>query len=121
MTIGKPGKIAIVIASVLPFFYMLFFMGYIFFTMFSSFYSKTPPTKEAFDFMPVLFLMHFAVMLLMFALLAFYLIYLYRSERIPQDKKVLWAILIFMGSFIAMPIFWYLYIWREPANAPTGG
>lgn len=113
MKLNKSSKILIIVLSILPIFYMFFFFGYIFFTMFSAFSGKVPD-QSAFKFMPFLFVMHFAVMLLMFALLAFYMYYLYRTERVAQDKKVLWAVLLFMGSFIAMPIFWYLYIWREP-------
>lgn len=120
MTIGKPGKIAIAIASVLPVLYMIFFFGFILFMMLTTFYGKEP-NKEAFDFMPVLFIMHFAIILLMFGLLAFYMFYLFKTERVPQDKKVLWAVLLFMGNFIAMPIFWYIYIWREPVSDTTGG
>jgi len=39
-------------------------------------------------------------------------------DLIDKDKKVLWAVVIFMGSMIAMPIYWYLYIWKQ---APAGG
>jgi hypothetical protein len=48
----------------------------------------------------------------------------FRNERVNNDKKVLWAVVLFMGGMIAMPIYWYLYIWRDekgPAidsNAP---
>ena len=35
-------------------------------------------------------------------------------ERVSQDKKVLWAIVLFMGHVIAMPIFFWLYIWPDP-------
>jgi hypothetical protein len=37
----------------------------------------------------------------------------FRNDRVNKDMKVLWAVVLFMGSFIAMPIYWYLYIWRD--------
>jgi hypothetical protein len=42
----------------------------------------------------------------------------FRNDRVDKDKKVLWAVVLFMGNMIAMPIYWYLYIWRE---VPTAG
>jgi len=31
----------------------------------------------------------------------------------------LWANVIFLGDMIAMPIYWYLYIWKEAAVASS--
>jgi hypothetical protein len=120
MTLSKPVKIAIAIASLLPIIYMIFFFGFIMYMMFST-VNNPDGNKEVFDFMPVLFAMHFAVIFLMFGLMAFYMIYLFKSDRVPQDKKVLWAIFLFMGNFIAMPIFWYFYIWPESVKNASGG
>ena len=53
------------------------------------------------------FIIHGLVMLLMFSLMVFYVIYLFRTDRVEQQKKVLWAIVLFTGAPIAMPIFWY--------------
>lgn len=47
------------------------------------------------------------------ALTVFYMVNVFRNDRVEKDKKVLWAVVIFMASVIAMPIYWYLYIWRE--------
>jgi len=38
----------------------------------------------------------------------------FKNERISQDKKALWVVVLFLGGFVAMPIYWYLYIWKEP-------
>jgi hypothetical protein len=48
-------------------------------------------------------------------LLIIYVRYLFKTDRVAQDKKTLWAVVLFLGSMIAMPVFWYLYMWR-PAN-----
>jgi hypothetical protein len=47
------------------------------------------------------------------ALMAFYIVNVFRNDRVDKDKKALWAVVLFMGNMIAMPIYWYLYIWRE--------
>jgi hypothetical protein len=54
---------------------------------------------------------HLGVMLLMFVLITFYIVFLFKTDRVRNDMKALWAVAIFMGSIVAMPIFWYLYIW----------
>jgi energy-coupling factor transporter transmembrane protein EcfT len=116
MNIAKPGKITLLILTVLPIFYMLFFMAFIFITMVTTISTSKAPSKDMFDFFPVLFIMHFAIILVSFGLIAFYIYYLFKTDRVEKDKKALWAVVLLLGSFFAMPVFWYLYIWREPQS-----
>jgi hypothetical protein len=58
---------------------------------------------------------HLATMLISVALLAFYIVHLFRNARIDGNMKAVWAIVIFMGGQLAMPVYWYLYIWRDAA------
>jgi len=44
------------------------------------------------------------------------LIYLYRSEKIPPEKRKLWSGLIVLGNVWAAPFFWYWYIWKEKSS-----
>jgi hypothetical protein len=62
----------------------------------------------------IIFPLHLLTMLEIFVLLAICIVYLFRTERVAQDKKALWAVVLFLGHMIAMPVFWYLYIWKEP-------
>jgi hypothetical protein len=48
-----------------------------------------------------------------FLLLGFYLVFIRQSRRVPVSKKRTWAILIIFGNLLTMPIFWYLYIWKD--------
>lgn len=50
-------------------------------------------------------------------LLIFYIVHLFGTTLVPQDAKALWAVVLFLGSVIAMPVYWYLYLWR-PLRAP---
>ena len=54
-------------------------------------------------------------MLAVMALLVFYIVDIFRNNRVEKDKKALWAIVILMGGAIAMPIYWFIYFWKEPA------
>ncbi|MEK6602136.1 MAG: hypothetical protein AABZ09_09670 [Candidatus Binatota bacterium] len=105
MILSRPIQLLIGATSCLPFIYLVYF----FLTVFSSMgYQGRSP--ENFDF---LFRLHLGTMLLIFVLLVFYLVYLFRTDRVPSDKKALWAVVLFMGNMIAIPIFWYLYIWGK--------
>jgi hypothetical protein len=42
-----------------------------------------------------------------------FLIYLSRLNNFEKGKKWLWRGLMFFGHVIAIPIFWYFYIWKE--------
>ncbi|HEX7334478.1 MAG TPA: hypothetical protein VF290_23455 [Pyrinomonadaceae bacterium] len=61
----------------------------------------------------LIFPLHILTMLLIMALLVFYIVNVFRNNRVENDKKVLWAVVLFMGGMIAMPIYWYMYIWKE--------
>jgi hypothetical protein len=40
-----------------------------------------------------------------------------RSPRIPETERVTWILLLVLGNVLALPIYWYLKIWREPPAA----
>lgn len=52
-------------------------------------------------------------MLLMLGLMIFYVVNAYNSPKLPADKRSIWVIILFFGNIIAMPIYWYQYIWKE--------
>ena len=67
-------------------------------------------------------LLDFSSLALYLALLVFFLIYTYRSARVPTDKRAAWTFFLLFAGFVAMPLFWFMYIWRpvpaQEANAP---
>ena len=96
-----PVKLLIAFFTLLPIAYMVYF--------FISFFNFTNDLGN----FELLMILHVSVMLLTLGLLTFYIINAYRTTKIPADKKSLWIIILFFGSFIAMAIYWYLYIWRS--------
>jgi hypothetical protein len=109
----KTNKILLAIATIWPFIYMIFF----FLVIFSSFFFMPRDGSSDGGAFPALFLiifpLHFLTMLLIMGLTVFYIVNVFRNERVEKDKKVLWAVVLFMGNMIAMPIYWYLYIWQD--------
>jgi type VI protein secretion system component VasK len=59
-----------------------------------------------------LFVLHISTIALIFALIASYVVYLFRTNHVPKDRKALWAVVLFMGGIFAMPVFWFIYVWK---------
>lgn len=41
-----------------------------------------------------------------------YIAYVFKSRNVPSGKRALWAAVLFFGNMFAMPVFWFLYVWR---------
>lgn len=112
----KPAKIFLGIATLWPIIYMFLFFIFIFSQVFTNF--STPESTAHQSSFPgeikIIFGLHFFTMLWIFGLLAIYIINVFKNDRVTKDKKALWAVVLFLGNMFAMPIYWYLYIWREP-------
>lgn len=125
-TMTKPKALILGCCTLWPILYIFLFMG----TIFTQFMMMDFGGKHAAGEMPLLFKiifpLHFLTMIWIFVLVAIYIIHIFKTEAVPQDKKALWAVVIFCGNMIAMPVYWYLYIWKKPresgttANTPQG-
>ncbi|MCX7425729.1 MAG: hypothetical protein NTW96_08930 [Planctomycetia bacterium] len=117
---SKGKAVTLAVFTVWPFLYMILFMCMIFGMMISDFSgggpSSGPPT-----IIMIIFPLHFLTMLDIFALLVIYIVHLFKTDKVPQDKKALWAVVLSLGNMVAMPIYWYLYIWREHTRVTPGG
>jgi len=118
MKLGKPAKILVLLLTLLPLIYIVLFVAS--FTVAFNSPAKNDPIFRHFGlFMAV----HMGMMLLMFALLAFYVVFLFKSRAVKNDMKALWAVVLFFGGPIAMTVFWFLYVWRSeetPVAAAVG-
>lgn len=113
---SKRAKIILGIATIWPILYGIIFFIFIFFILFLS--NQQQPNKPPTGFFVILPL-HFLTMLDIFVLLVIYITNLFKNERVENHKKVLWAVVLFMGNMIAMPIYWYLYIWKDSSKDTT--
>ena len=55
--------------------------------------------------------------IVVYALLVFYLVYLFTTQM-PLDRKLVWAALLVIGHVFTMPVFWYRHIWKPRSLAP---
>lgn len=76
-------------------------------------FTGNTPGNESSVIMKMIVPLHLFTMFVIFALLTIYLIYLFKTDVVPKDKRPLWAIALVLGNIAAMPIFWYIYIWKN--------
>jgi hypothetical protein len=114
-----PTKILLGLASLWPLVYMALFFIFVLSSFFFLSRSAGQEVGPPISFM-VIFLLHLLTMLWIIALTVFYIVNVFRNQRVDKDKKALWAVVLFMGNVIAMPIYWYLYVWKEPAAILSG-
>ena len=102
-------KLLLGLVSLWPIAYLLLFFVVIFATEFFMPGSGQPGPPPL---IALILPLHFLTMLVVLALLVFYIVNVFKNDQVEKDKKALWAIVLFMGSMIAMPVYWYLYIWK---------
>jgi hypothetical protein len=72
---------------------------------------------------PTLFFVLFGVIavavLESWAMIAYYVVWLVRQPYADDGKKTLWIVLLLIAGSFALPIFWFLYVWREESLAPA--
>jgi len=95
----------------IPGLYMIFFMGFMVFMITSGPKENSPGLPLSFV---LLFLMHIAVMLMIFFLMAFFPIWLLKGTSLSTEAKVLWAMGAFMMGPIIQPILYWLYLRKTP-------
>lgn len=117
---SKPAKILLGLATLWPIAYLFVFLAFFISMVIGMTNAPGDHGPAAFPTaFIVLFVLHGLTMLWLIGLLVFYIANVFRNDRVQKDMKVLWALVLFMGSMISMPIYWYLYVWREPAAEPV--
>lgn len=96
-----------------PFLYIGLFFA---FTVFSFVGLQSADGQQAADLFKYIVPLHCGTMLLMFGLVGVFVFHLFRTDRVAADKKALWAVVLFLGNMMALPIYWYLYLWRQPCQ-----
>jgi hypothetical protein len=109
VNLARPVKVIIGVLTVWPFVYIMFFTFAVsWLTILSE--GPSPTGSMPLDFR-LLAATHLATILLMFGLIAFYIVFLFKTTRVAPDKKALWAVVLFLGNAVAMPVFFWLHVW----------
>jgi hypothetical protein len=57
--------------------------------------------------------LHFAMMAIYLVVVIWYERNVTGNERVPPEKRALWAALLLVGSSIAQLVYFYHYVWRD--------
>jgi hypothetical protein len=132
--LGRPLKLLLGALSLWPIVYFVVFVVFFIADFFSTFADissghQSPDTSRFFANFQTFFILQWVTILFTYGLIALYVVDVFRTERLARDRRVLWLVVLLVGSFIAMPVYWYLYVWRDPdppppwppAGSPYGG
>ena len=115
MRLNRPTALVIGVLTVAPWAYFVFFISH-FMPALDAMSSSPIPPEQFFHNFNLIFRLHLLVMALIVALMAFYIVHLFRSDLVASDKKALWAVVLFLGNLLAMPVYWYLYMWPRSSE-----
>ena len=105
MAIGRRAwQLATGVLTALPLAYVAYFLVAV--AALAADSSFIPPTSH-------LGLAHIGFSGLVIILVSGYVAHLFSNDLVPNEKRWLWAIVLFCGSIVAMPVYWYLYVWRD--------
>ena len=113
MTISKPVKLLVGALSVWPFVYLVLFVGFVATSVFWIGQTEADESGLVPIAFGLVFVVHFATILSIFGLTIFYVVFLFKTDRVPQEKKALWAVVLVLGNMLANPVFYYLYVWPD--------
>lgn len=105
---SKSVRISWGLLTLLPIVYFLFFISFV------TSIDHSQPAADLEEQFKNVFKLHIVTMVLMVALIASYIVYLFKSGVVPKDKKALWCVVLVAGNMFAMPLFWFFYVWRAP-------
>lgn len=98
--------------GIVTFIPLLYFLAFLIFFCYLSTTSVIPGQEMFFTF----FIVHGFIVALNLSLLVFYVKNVFRNQKLSEGEKIRWTILIFLGNIVAMPIYWYYYIWKTDAH-----
>lgn len=122
-----PTKLLLAAATLYPLAYMFAFVAVWLFLLASAVGGHFPELFAKHPHGPPpwflgLFAVHLLTMFWVLGLLIFYIQDVFKNPRLDEQKRVLWALVLFMGNMVAMPVYWYVYIWpAETGRQRTSG
>jgi hypothetical protein len=111
---SKVKKLVLAALTAWPIIYMVAFFVFVFGGILMTSHGHKPGAEAGAGmppFMMYLIVFHCGTILEIMALAVYYIIHCIKNAALKQDMRIIWVILLIMGGIIAMPIYWYLYIW----------
>ncbi|MFN7941080.1 MAG: hypothetical protein U0X73_05750 [Thermoanaerobaculia bacterium] len=115
MRISRPLALLVGFVTALPVVYMGLFIA--------SFFGESANSQQSmpvFGTFETMIIFHLLTMLLGLGLVIFYVVHAFKNPDLASDKRILWVLIIFMGSVFGMAAYWYVHIW-QPSSASSAG
>jgi hypothetical protein len=106
---NKNKALVLLFFTLLPFLYFAFFL-YFWVGTFVKIRNNQPENIGLMFY--IIFPIHLGLMIEIIVLLIIYIKDVFKNTNIEESKRALWAIVLFFGNMIAMPIYWYINIWK---------
>lgn len=115
MKTSKPMAMLILAATLVPSLYLAYFVLCIVVTAATQSPTAAPWPPD--DWLTVL---HLLSIVWTWGLIGIYVLFALRSDAVPKHQRTLWIVGIVLANLLAMPVFWYMFIWRSHgAGTPT--
>jgi hypothetical protein len=117
MKLNKPSKIVLGILTFLPLIFGITSFVIAIYQVMSLLFSEDPA-------MPLMLLSYlgyvipylFLFFLVYLGLGIFYIVHIVQNKLLDNEKRILWVIVLIAFNGIAMPIYWYVHIWKEHSS-----
>ncbi len=120
MNLNKSTKIILGILTFLPLLFTISILGFIAFNFFSVFFSQEPKMPlMLFSYLSYILPYAFLIILLALGLFIFYIAHIIQNSFLDTEKRILWIVVVFLVYGFAIPIYWYIHIWKENSAKAT--
>ena len=109
---SKEKAITLAVFTFWPYLYMGLFICAIFVFLVTLPSGESQPSGPPVILM-ILIPLHLLTMIDILVLMVIYILHAFKNDQVDQEKKWLWAAVLFFGSIWIMPVYWYLYIWKD--------
>jgi hypothetical protein len=115
MNISKPFKILIGLGTLWFAVYPFLFFGVMLLSMgLGPVFARNGNSPDhSFAIFGLIFPLHFCTIFIAMGLMVFYLVHVIKNTRADETIRILLGVGNYFMPFIAMPIYYYLYIWLE--------
>ena len=59
---------------------------------------------------------YLATILGMLGLVVYYIVNVFKGGAVPQNRQVLWTLILIFACPLSLPFYWYFYIWKPKQN-----
>ncbi len=113
-------RVLLGILAIWPLLWFFIFIGFVVMMVATSGGSPSDDSasRDASSMFLVIFPLHILTMLVMFALIAIYVILAAKNPQLDDTTRIIWVIMLAMFAVFAAPVYWWVYVRKAPPAPP---